>query len=220
MINKKIIILGGVGDGEVVASIINDISKYECIDLIGFLNDGDLNKILDYPVFGGLNQWEQYNQDDIFFISALLKTKNSFSRSRLLDSLEIPIEKFYTAIHPTAVVSKDSSIGYGNLIGPHVAIMPNVKIGNHCSFRAGASVGHHCQINDYCYMGPNSTLSGRSELSNGVHVGPNACVLDSVKVKQHCVLGAGSVLQKDTLSFSVYFGMPARKIESISINLD
>lgn len=210
----KIIILGGLGDGVVVASMIKDLEKTnQDIKLLGFLNDSTEQNILGFPVLGNLFQWEKFKEDkDIFFISALLKTKYSFQRSSLINSLKIPLEKYCNIIHPSATISEYSKIGIGNVFGPNVNVMPNATIDNHCSFRAGASIGHDCKINSFCYMGPNSTMAGNSVLKNGAHVGPNASILDNKVIGSHSVLGMGSVATKDIEDFKVYFGVPAKKI--------
>lgn len=215
MINKmKVIILGGQGDGIVVASLLRDMQKANHkIELLGFLNDSKENKILGFPILGSLSDWKNYEEDkDVYFVTALLKTKYSFQRSNLIDSLKIPLDRYCNIIHPTATISDYSKIGVGNVIGPNVNIMPNVVIGNHCSFRASASIGHDCKINNFCYMGPNSTMAGKSILNDGAHIGPNASVLDGKIIGEHSILGMGSVATKNIEDFKVHFGVPSKKI--------
>lgn len=212
---KNIIILGGQGDGLVVASFIEDLinTKKEKINLVGFLNDSTENEIDGYPVLGKLkNALSFCKQDDIFFVSALLKAKYSYSRSKLIESLNIPLSKFLTIIHPTATISKSAKIGRGTVIGPHATIMPNVMISNHCSIRASANIGHDCILEDFCYIGPNSTLTGRSKMKVGSHLGPNACVLDSKVLGSYSVVGIVSCVVNDVNDFDIVFGCPARKI--------
>jgi acetyltransferase EpsM len=185
----------------------NDIIPY------GFLNDFEPlgTKIADLPVLDKIENAAKFlDQKDIFFISALLKPKQSYERSQKVEKLMIPLERYYTLIHPHATVSKAAKVGHGSFVGPHANIMPNAVIGNHCSFRAGANVGHDCILGNYCYMGPNSNVSGRAKLGDGVHIGPNASVLDGVKIGSHSVIGIGSVVLKDIPDFVVAFGNPAK----------
>lgn len=216
---KRIIILGGYGDGIVVASALNDLK--ECNeDLIpfGFLNDFEpCGKTIDgLPVLGKIKDVSKFlDQNDIFFVSALLKVKESYKRSQKIKDLKIPLDRYYTIIHPQATVSQSSIIGYGTFIGPHVTLMPNSVIGNHCSLRASANIGHDCTVGDFCYIGPNSTLSGRVTLEEGVHIGPNACIIEKVKIGMHSVVGLGSAVLKNLPSFTVAVGNPARIIERL-----
>jgi acetyltransferase EpsM len=217
---KRIIILGGYGDGIVIASALRDLKNHNGdVTPFGFLNDFEpRGKTIDgLPVLGKIEDATHFlNQEDIFFVSALLKAKEAFVRAQKIRSLKIPLDRYYTIIHPQATVSHSSKVGYGTFIGPHVTIMPKAAVGNHCSLRASASVGHDCTLGDFCYMGPNSTLSGRVVLEDGVHIGPNASILDKLKVGSYSVIGLGSAVIRSLPSFTVAFGNPARIIEKLN----
>jgi len=217
---KKIIILGGYGDGEVIASALGDLQRHDqSIVPYGFLNDhlGKGESIAGLPVLDTIENANNFlGQEDIYFISALLKVKESYERSKKISALKIPFKRFYTLIHPQATVSKNAKIGCGTFVGPHVTIMPNATIGNHCSLRASASIGHDCSMGNYCYMGPNSTLSGRVTIEEGVHIGPNACVQDQVTIGSFSVVGIGSTVLKDLPGFVVAFGSPVKIIKKIN----
>ena len=216
---KKIIIIGGKGDGVVLASALEDLrtSGQEVMGY-GFLNDFETTgeKIAGLPVLGKPEKAIEFLENkDIFFMTALLKVKESYQRARKIERLVIPQERYFSLVHPQATVSKTAKIGLGTFIGPHVNVMPNAIIGDHCSFRASASVGHDCVINDYCYMGANSTLNGRVNLKEGVHIGSNATVKERTTLGSYCVIGMGSVVVKDMPEFVIAFGNPARIIERI-----
>jgi acetyltransferase EpsM len=216
---KKIIILGGYGDGEVVASALTDLqSQDNAIIPYGFLNDhiAKGKMIAGLPVLDKIDKAARYlDQKEIYFISALLKVKENHRRSKKIDALAIPVKRFFTLIHPLACVAQNAEIGYGTFLGPHVTVMPNANIGNHCSFRASASIGHDCRIGNYCYMGPNATLSGRVNLEDGVHIGPNASVHENVTLGSFGVVGIGSVVLKDLPERVVAFGNPVKIINKI-----
>jgi acetyltransferase EpsM len=220
---KRIIILGGHGDGIVIVSALEDLrASGKEVMPCGFLNDHEPQGTLigELPVLGKIEDAPEFlAQEDIFFIAALLKVKKSFHRATKIKELMIPLERFFTLVHPAATVSKRAKIGPGTFIGPHVNVMPNAVIGNHCSFRASANIGHDCMIGDFCYMGPNSNLSGRSSLGDGVHIGPNASILDGVKLGDYCVIGMGSVVLKDVPDFAIAFGNPAKVKNKIEVRV-
>jgi acetyltransferase EpsM len=211
---KRIVILGGQGDGVVIASAIEDLRAFDKgIVPYGFLNDFDPpgTKIAELPVLDKIENAKRFlGKKDVYFISALLKPKKSYERSHKIEKLMIPLERYYTLIHPQATVSRAAKVGNGTFVGPHANIMPNAVIGNHCSFRASANVGHDCILGNYCYMGPNSTLSGRVKLGHGVHIGPNASVIEGVEIGSYSVIGIGSVVLKNIPDFSIAFGYPAK----------
>ncbi|WP_050751340.1 acyltransferase [Helicobacter pullorum] len=46
-------------------------------------------------------------------------------------------------------------------------------------------------------------------------IGANATILGGVKIGQYSIVGAGSVVTTDVDSYSIYAGVPARKLRSI-----
>jgi acetyltransferase EpsM len=220
---KRIIILGGLGDGLVVASALQDLrASGENVVPYGFLNDFEKqgSRISGIPVLDKIENAKKFlDQEEIFFIAALLKVKETYYRAKKIEDLEIPKERYFTLLHPSATVSKSAKIGHGTFVGPHVTIMPEAVIGNHCSFRASASVGHDCMVGNDCYMGPNSTLSSRVKRGDGVHIGPNACVLEKVGLGPYSVVGLGSAVLKDLPAFVVAFGCPVKIIETLEVEV-
>ena len=61
-------------------------------------------------------------------------------------------------------------------------------------------------------------LVGDIEIGNDVFVGAKAIILPGLKLGNGSVLGAGSVLTKDTEPFRIYVGNPARNIKERIIN--
>ncbi|MDD5670572.1 MAG: acyl-ACP--UDP-N-acetylglucosamine O-acyltransferase [Candidatus Omnitrophica bacterium] len=62
-------------------------------------------------------------------------------------------------IHPTAIIGKNTEIGTGNVIGPHVIIEDGVKIGSNNIIQAGTiistgtEIGNHNEIHMYTVIG-------------------------------------------------------------------
>lgn len=211
---KKIIILGGEGDGLLLASALEDLRDAGADILpLGFLSDAhEKGKMIsDLPVLDVTANAHRFLADpNIHFITALLKVKESQKRSQKIKGLPIPAERYFTLIHPQATVSRRARIGHGSFVGPHATVMPNATVGAHCSLRVSCNVDHDCVVEDYCFMGPNSTLAGRVTLREGAHIGANACVRERLEIGAHCVIGMGSVVLHCIPPFSIAYGNPAR----------
>jgi sugar O-acyltransferase (sialic acid O-acetyltransferase NeuD family) len=222
MSTKRIVILGGPGDGVVVAQAVRDLAKAgREVSLFGFLNDR-LEKgehVFGDPVLGTLQAWQQLPQD-VCFVPALHKVCEMVSRAKLILGLGIPDYRWTSVVHPTACVADDISIGYGSFIASHVTIQPGADVGKFVSVRAGANIGHDATVADFSYIGPNATLSGRARLEEGVHLAPNAAVMDDVVVGKYSVVGLGSAVMKNVEEFSVYLGNPARKLRTLGSGKD
>jgi acetyltransferase EpsM len=219
---KRIVIIGGPGDGVVVAQTVRDLAKAgREVSLFGFLNDrlerGE--HVFGAPVLGTLQTWQQLPQD-VCFVPALHKVCEMVSRAKLILGLGIPDHRWASVVHPTACVADDISIGCGSFIASHVTIQPGAGVGKFVSVRAGANIGHDALVADFAYIGPNATLSGRARLEEGAHLAPNAAVMDAVVVGKYSVVGLGSAVMKNVEEFSVYLGNPARRLRTLGSGKD
>ena len=117
------------------------------------------------------------------------------------------------------------SIGTGSFIGPFTEIQHGVVIGNRCRVQSHSFicegvvigddtfVGHGVMfINDvFSAEGPargNTTLWKVTHIGQHVSIGSNATILP-VKICDHVVIGAGSVVTKDITIAGTYAGNPA-----------
>ena len=216
---KKIIIIGGIGNGTVALSTIIDINKVkETWEILGFFNDFEKNNINRYPVIGKIDKdsVEKYiNDKDVYFIYTMISTKFNYRFLHRLHDLEIPDNRFATIIHPTVVISEDAKIGYGVSIQPFVSVGPNVKIGNHVQIYAQSLIGHNSILDDYSYVANNACIGASVHLKEGAYLGTNCSTLENIVIGKWGLVGIGSVVIKDVPDFSKVVGNPCRVIGSV-----
>ena len=216
---KKIIILGGKGNGTVIGSCVEDFVKGANNEwkFLGYLDDAnDKGIVLDgYPVLGKINEVNKFLSDDVYFIQAIITVKKAEERLKLLNDLQIPIEKFATIIHPTAVVGKNVQFGYGVVLMPGTIISPGVKLGNHTQCYANSFVGHDTKIGNFCFIANNASVGGCIETGNGVHFGSNSSIREHVNIGDWSIIGLGSVVLKDVEPYTIVAGNPAKVIDRI-----
>ena len=122
------------------------------------------------------------------------------------------------------------SIGEGSFIGPFVEIQKGVQIGKRCKIQSHSLVCELVTIGDDTVVahgvmfindlfkegGPargNKTLWKETHVGNHVSIGSNATILP-VRICDHVVIGAGSVVTKDITEPGNYAGNPARPLRS------
>lgn len=203
--SKSVVIIGASGHGKVIADIIvNSDDK-----VLGFLDDADDvqgKKIIGFPVLGKIADYDNYR--DCEFVIAI---GNPYIREKI--SNELPV-KWYTAIHPTAVISSlDVEIGEGTVIMANAVVNPSARIGKHCIINTGAIVEHDNILEDYVHLSPNVTLAGIVKVGKSTHIGAGSCTKQVLNIASNCVIGAGSVIVKDITESGTYVGVPARKIK-------
>ena len=129
---KKLVIVGGRGNGGTVASLVEDINCEEPTwELLGFFNDGDpIGTILyDYPVLGRPEDMvERKHRDTYFAYTPLLSMPYGKMSAERLEGMRLPSERFVTLIHPSAFVARHSRIGNGVVIMPAVHIRQGVEL--------------------------------------------------------------------------------------------
>ena len=211
---KKVVILGGQGDGLVAAQVLEDMASVgQKIELLGFLSDSHAlcEMIGGYPVLGKTADWRQL-PDKVFFHFALLSVGKMKARADLIKSFQIPEARLVSLIHPTVQLAKTSQMGSGVLITAYAVFQPGSKLGNCCSVRSSANIGHDVQIADFVYIGPNTTLAGYASVEEGAFVAPNSMLRDKCVLGAYAVLGAGSAAFKDIPAGSTWLGVPAKRI--------
>lgn len=190
---RNVVIIGAGGHGRVVADIID-----ACGDrFIGFLDDN--TSIMD-----SIGQINDYKKFDAEFIVAI---GNSKIREKIANDLNC---KWYTAIHPSAIVSKSVKIGEGTVVMPNVVINSNTVIGKHCIINSGAIVEHDNIIEDYAHISVGAKLGGTVHIGRSTWVGIGAVVKNNIMICSNTIIGAGAVVVKDIIDSKTYIGVPAR----------
>lgn len=202
--SKSVVIIGASGHGKVIADIVLKSGD----KVIGFLDDGiEKGKlIVGFEVLGKISDYKNYS--DCEFVIAI---GDPHIREKITDILNV---KWYTAIHPTAVISSlDVEIGEGTVVMANAVINSCAKIGRHCIINTGAIVEHDNILSDYVHLSPNVALAGMVSVGKSTHIGTGACTKQVVNIASNCIIGAGSVIVRDINESGTYVGVPARKIK-------
>ena len=213
-LSKKIIIIGGVGNGSVIAAAIKDANRFGNDEWIvaGYLNDR-MKKGEDLegsPVLGNLKDISHFLGKDYYFIYTIYRIDGQIRRISLFEELNIPDEKLATFVHPQSYVAPAVELGAGTVIQPNVCISPQVKAGKCCLFMQGATIGHNNEIGDFCHITAQAALGSYLKIGKGVHIGLNATVREYVKMADYSTIGAGSLLLNDTGEREIWVGVPAK----------
>jgi sugar O-acyltransferase (sialic acid O-acetyltransferase NeuD family) len=115
-------------------------------------------------------------------------------------------------ISSRAFVWRNAGIGEHCFIFENNVIQPFVRIGDDCVLWSGNHVGHRTVIEDHVFVSSHAVISGYCRIGEGSFVGVNATFNDGVKVAPYNVIGAGSLVTRDTEPGRVYVGSPARAL--------
>lgn len=113
----------------------------------------------------------------------------------------------FVVLWPTSlVIGNNVQINPGTSIYGRVVIGNNVMIAPNCMIVGG---NHGIEKNGKPMIYQNSTEKGVF-IEDDVWIGANSVICDGVKIAKGTVIGAGSVVTKDTEPYSIYIGVPAK----------
>ena len=212
----KIVIIGGRGNGTVVASTIEDCRKAgQNIECVGFLNDNE-TAINGYTVLGNISKQTIESLPNHFkFIFAMSNIKQAVERYQMLQMLDIARERYATLIHPTAVVSHKAKLGYGVVLMPLTLVSPDVTLGDHTQLYAQSFVGHDTTVGEMVFVANNASIGGRITIDKGAHIGSNSSIVERLNIGEFSVVGLGAVVLKNVGAFEKAVGNPARIIGKV-----
>ena len=202
--NEKVVIIGASGHGKVIADIILKSGD----DVVGFLDDNpEIEKeFIGFPVLGKVSDAIKY-QDNKFVIAI----GNADIRERIANELQV---EWYTAIHPTAVISGIGvEIGEGTVVMANAVINSDAKVGNHCIVNTGAIIEHDNRIEKFVHIAVGAKLAGNVRVAKKSWIGIGAQVIQGIEINASCIVGAGAVVITNILDAGRYVGVPAKKIE-------
>lgn len=189
--NIKVVIIGAGGHGRVISEVVQangDIVR-------GYLDD------LSGDALGPISDYKKYT--DAQFVIGI---GDAYIREKFST---IPV-KWYTAIHPSAIISPSVTVGEGSVVMANAVINANSRIGEHCIVNTAAVVEHDNQIEDFAHVSVGAKLGGTVKVGKRTWVGIGSTISNNVSICDNCIIGAGAVVIKSIDKSGTYIGVPAR----------
>ncbi|HMM12753.1 MAG TPA: sugar O-acyltransferase [Bacteroidales bacterium] len=220
--NKKVIIIGGEGNGGVIASCIEDnrerFKDYEW-ELIGFLNDFEKGKNINgYPVLGGTDEIDTFINQDCYFVYAIHMIGRNVKSEEVFKKMNIPIHRFATIIHKTAFVAKNAILEPGVFVMSNSYIGPAAKIGCCSLIMANAMIGHNTTVGSLCHFSVGSITSSYVTIGKVSDVTLGARVLEKRNIGNYAVAGANSLITHDIPDYEIHVGSPAKFLKKVRLD--
>lgn len=206
---KEIILLGAGGHAAVILDILKArIANGEKIKIKGLLDDSNKLEWMGYPIIGSTLEANDFNEENTYFIIAIGSNKIRYQLSKKYSHL-----KFFTAIHPSAIIGSQVEIGDGTVVMPNVVINANSRIGQQVIINTGVIVEHDNLIGDYVHLSPNATLCGTVRVKPLTHIGAGTTVIQGRTIGMQSIVGAGATVITDIPDGVVAVGTPAKVIK-------
>jgi sugar O-acyltransferase (sialic acid O-acetyltransferase NeuD family) len=206
----KIVVIGASGHAKVVIDIIEQQQCYRIVGLIDSFKERR-TRLMGYEVIG--------SEDCIPNLMASGEVAGGFiaighnwirhKMARTIHGLA-PDFSFVNAVHPSARIAREVSLGHGIAIMAGVSVNPGTRIGDFCFINTNASVDHDNVLSEFSCLQPNAATGGNVKIGAFSAISIGANVIHGVTVGSHTVVGAGSTVLSDMPDSVVAYGTPCR----------
>lgn len=203
---RSVVIIGASGHGKVVADIIQASGD----KVIGFLDDNPerTDIFAGFSILGIVENYKDYKNEAEFVIAI----GNAAIREKIAGDLDGV--RWYTAVHPAAVVSNIGvSIGKGTVVMANAVINSGSTIGRHCIINSGAIVEHDNVLEDFVHVSVGAKLAGTVHIGKSTWIGIGASVSNNLVICAGSMIGAGGVVVKDIDKPGTYIGVPVERAD-------
>jgi sugar O-acyltransferase (sialic acid O-acetyltransferase NeuD family) len=209
---KSIVIIGGCAGAKICLDIERDYyyTRYVCES---FLPKEYLKKHREVEILPPLTNKKTLKFLRSSSVEYFVATGDNEMRREIIQNLINVLDKPPTNIvHKSALICTDV-IGYGNLVCAQAVINVGAQIGNGCIINTNSVVEHDVIIGNYAQVGPGAILGGYAKLGDLSFLGINSTVLPKKEISSDCMVGAGAVVTNSLTEPGTYVGVPCRKVK-------
>ncbi len=210
------IIVGCGGHGRVVLDILLNAGKY---DVIGFVDSNARThgrRIDGVEVLGSPVDLPKIRETCGVSHCIVAIGDNGVRRS-IADRLISQGFTLINAIHPSANLAHNVSLGTNTVIAAGALVCAHCQIGDSVILNTGCIIDHETLIGTATHVCPGARIAGRVTIESGAFVGIGATVIQSLRVGYESIIGAGAVVIHDVAPMSTVVGVPARPIKASSV---
>lgn len=216
--SKKVIIIGGEGNGGVIASCIEDNRKrFNDLEweVVGFVNDYE-KEVCGYPVLGGTDDVKELlKNEEYYFMWGIHMIGRNVLTEKVFNKVNIPIDRFATIIHKTAFIADSAILEAGVFVMANSYIGPQARIGLCTLIMSNSMIGHNTTVGPLCHFSVGSITSSYITIGKCSDVTLGARVLEKRKIGDFAVAGAGSLVTKDIPDYEIHIGSPAKFLKRV-----
>ena len=205
---QPLLILGTTPYALVFADAFSDVPQFE---VVGFVENLDRQRC--QQPHGGLPVHWIDDLAPLRETHGVICCLSTTHRDRFVQAVKVMGFAFATLIHPTATVSKKSTVGEGTSLNIGCIVAGFTCVGRYVQVNRGVTIGHHTVIEDYVTIQPGANIAGNCHLGPQTYLGIGATVVDGIRIGAHSVVGAGAVVAQDVPDRVLVVGVPAKVVK-------
>jgi len=212
----NLILLGGGNSCIEIIDLIGDINRFNLnqIKIIGILDDNPKiknKKINGIKVLGKINTFKKYSECN-FFLN-ILSYKNRFVRFKIINKLKKIKKKFINLIHPSSMIGKGVSIGFGNCIYNNCNIFSGTSINDFNILMPSISIASNSSLRTNNFLGKNISIGIKTNIKNNCSIQSNCTILENVTLYDGIRVMPNSLISRSFMKKNILIGgYPARYV--------
>ena len=206
------LILGAGGHGRVVLDILIQCRTYKPVAFLDSNPKLHGRRVDGLPILGDLSQLTDLRRRGIRHV--VIAIGDNGIRRSMGDTLEQNEFEIVNAIHPSAQLAKNVSVGKGVVIAAGALICAHCQIGDYAILNTGSIIDHESMIGTSVHICPGVRLAGHVTVEAGAFIGIGATVIQNVRIGFESIIGAGAVVVRDVDPMTTVVGVPARIAKS------
>ena len=192
---KDLVLVGSGGFFlEICDYFQNDLNKeyIHNVRIKGVIDDYS-GSPLEYIDFLGKISEYRVKSNDIFLICI----GSPLVRDQLFEQLKKKGAKFYTYIHPSAVVANSATLGEGVIICPYAIVNAESEVADNVLLNINTSVGHQAYIGKSSVLSPYAAVNGSGKLGQMCFLGSRSTVFPCVSIGNKTIVDSHSYAKYD-----------------------
>ena len=208
---KTLVIIGAGGHGRVVADCAQQLNTYQ---KIVFLDDSfkETKHSGEWQIVDEIKSFPNYINSSDFIVAI----GNNRLRGKIFEQLNNANASIVSLIHPSAVVSPNSTIGKGVIVCANAVVNIGAQIADGCIINTGATVDHDCVLAENVHISPGVNIAGGVSIAKFSWLGIGSTVIERLTFAENTQIGAGAVVTQSTQANSLYLGVPAKRVRALT----
>lgn len=210
---QRVLILGAGGHGRVVLDILLQAGTAQ---IAGFLDNNTAihgRRIDGIPVLGGIDDLTQH-AERAAATNVIIAIGDNGARRGLARQVEAGGLTLVSAVHPSATLASNATIGRNVVICAGSVICAHCQIGDSVILNTGCTIDYQTMVGEGSHVCPGVRIAGRVKIESGAFIGIGATVVPNITLGYECIVGAGSVVIEDVDPLATVVGVPARPIKN------
>lgn len=212
----KLIIFGSGDIGQIAKFYFDIDSNYE---VVCFTVDGEFIKDSSFeglPVVPFENLEKLYSSEDHeIFIALSYSGMNKLREEKYLQS-KAKGYKIASYISSKCTYLSQYQPGENAFIFEDNTIQPFVQIGNNVTIWSGNHIGHHSVVEDHNFISSHVVISGHCHIESYCFLGVNSTIAHNVRLAKETLIGAGTIVTRNSDFQSVIVPSKSIKLEKKS----